>query len=81
MSLSTRRIEEELPALRDVPIVMPASSVVVAGVRIALGQHAARPLPPSLRERVLLLPEDELDLPATKEAVRAHLARTTTTTP
>ncbi len=76
-----RRIEDELPALRDVPILMPASSVVVAGVRLALSHHAVRPLPPSLRDRVLLLPEDELDLPATREAVRAHLARTTKTPP
>ncbi len=76
-----RRIEDEVPALRDVPIVMPASSVVVAGVRVALGPHAARPLPPALRARVLLLPEGELDLPATREAVRAHLARSTTTPP
>jgi hypothetical protein len=70
-----RRLHDELPALRDVPIVMPASTVAVAGARLALGAHAARPVPPALRERVLLLPEDELDASATRDAVRAHLAR------
>jgi hypothetical protein len=69
------RIEDELRFLARVPIVMPASSIVVAGVRLALSRHAARPVPPALRERLLLLPEDEVDLPATREAVRAHLDR------
>ncbi|MBM4280869.1 MAG: hypothetical protein FJ137_08935 [Deltaproteobacteria bacterium] len=71
-----RRLHDELPALGTIPIVMPASAVVVAGVRLALGPHAARPLSPALRERMLLLSEDELELPATRETVRAHLART-----
>jgi hypothetical protein len=69
-----RRVHDELPALRAVPIVMPSSIIALAGARLALSAHAARPLPDSLRERVLLLPEDELDSPAMPDVVRAHLA-------
>jgi hypothetical protein len=69
-----RRVHDELPALRAVPIVMPSSIIALAGARLALSANAPRPLPDSLRERVLLLPEDELDSPAMPDVVRAHLA-------
>lgn len=67
------RIGRDLPALIGVPILMPVSTVGLAGARLRLSARAVSPLPAALRESVLLLEEPRLDDPQLIAEIAAHV--------
>ncbi|MDF1562172.1 MAG: hypothetical protein P1V51_03965 [Deltaproteobacteria bacterium] len=70
-----QRIEEQLPRLERVPILMPVSATAIQGVRGMLGFRTRRgPVSVALQRRVLLIDEAELGDPTLPERIRRHAA-------
>jgi hypothetical protein len=68
------RLEQSLPELSQVPIVMPASAAAVPALRLRMSWMSQRPVSDAVKKRLIVLEEELLDDEATKAALVSHLS-------
>jgi hypothetical protein len=67
------RVVSELPNFERVPIIMPVSSSALAAANLRLEAQGSGAIPKSVRDRIFVIDEAELDQPALLARLVGHL--------
>ena len=67
------RVANELPSFERVPIIMPVSSSASAAAKIRLEAEGSGAIPKSVRDRLFVIDEADLDHPKLLSQLTSHL--------